>query len=156
MKGDPEILKALNEMLSHELCAINQYYGHYKMCANWGYLRLAKKKREESMEEMHHADKLIERILYLEGVPNMQRIGAVKIGEDPIEQHQCDLALEKTAVERCNTYVELFRKKGDNGSRLLAEAILKDEETAIDWLETQLSIVKDLGKEHYLAQQMHE
>ena len=156
MKGDNEVLAALNELLTAELTAINQYYAHFKMCANWGFAALAAKKREEAMEEMRHADKLMDRILYLEGVPNMQRLGPVKIGEDPIEQHRLDLALEKTAVDRLNRFIELFRKKGDTGSRLLAEAILKDEETAVDWLETQLSLVKDLGKEHYLAQQMHE
>ena len=156
MKGDPEVLSTLNELLSHELAAINQYYGHFKMCANWGYPRLAKKKREESMEEMRHADKLIERILYLDGVPNMQRLSPVRIGEDPVEQHKCDLELERSAVERLNKAVELFRKKGDNGSRLLAEEMLKDEESAVDWLETQLGMVKDLGVQHYLAQQVHE
>ena len=156
MKGDADVVGALNEMLTHELTAINQYYIHSKMCANWGYKALAKKKMDESMEEMRHANELIERILLLDGVPNMQKLGPVKVGEDAIEQHQLDLALEMDARERLNRNIELFRKKGDNGSRLIAEKILAEEEEAVDWLETQLMLVKDLGKEHYLAQQMRE
>lgn len=156
MKGDPEVLGALNELLTHELTAINQYYVHSKMCSNWGYKALAKKKMDEAMEEMRHADELIERILLLDGVPNMQKLGPVKVGEDAIEQHKLDLELEMTARERLNRFVQLFQKKADNGTRLLAEKILKEEEEAIDWLETQLSLVKQLGTEHYLAQQMRE
>jgi len=156
VKGDPDVVAALNELLTHELTAINQYYVHSKMCANWGYKALAKKKMEESMEEMRHADALIERILLLEGVPNMQKLGAVKVGEDAIEQHRLDLALEMTARERLNRFIELFRAKADNGTRLLAERILKEEEDAVDWLEMQLNLVQDLGKEHYLAQQLRE
>lgn len=156
MKGDPEVVGALNELLTHELTAINQYYVHSKMCANWGYKGLAKRKMEEAMEEMRHADQLIERILFLEGVPNMQKLGAVKVGEDAIEQHELDLALEMAARERLNRFIALFTKKGDNGSRFLAEKILAEEEDAVDWLETQLMLVKDLGKEHYLAHQMRE
>ena len=156
MKGDPEVLSALNELLTHELTAINQYYVHSKMCANWGYKALAKKKMDEAMEEMRHADALIERILLLDGVPNMQRLAPVKVGEDAIEQHRLDLALEMTARERLNRNIELFRKKGDNGSLLIAEKILAEEEEAVDWLETQLMLVKELGKEHYLAQQLRE
>lgn len=156
MKGDPDVVAALNELLTHELTAINQYYVHSKMCANWGYKALAKKKRDEAMEEMRHADALIERILFLDGVPNMQRLGPVKVGEDAIEQHRLDLELEMTARERLNRFVELFRAKADNGTRLLAEHILKEEEDAVDWLETQIMLVKELGKEHYLAQQLRE
>jgi bacterioferritin len=156
VKGDPEVLGALNELLTHELTAINQYYVHSKMCSNWGYKALAKKKMDEAMEEMRHADELIERILLLDGVPNMQKLGPVKVGEDAIEQHKLDLELEMTARERLNRFVQLFQKKADNGTRLLAEKILKEEEEAIDWLETQLSLVKQLGTEHYLAQQMRE
>jgi bacterioferritin len=156
MRGDPDVINALNELLTHELTAINQYYVHSKMCANWGYKALAKKKMDESKEEMRHADELIERILYLEGVPNMQRLGSVKVGEDAIEQHELDLELEKIAVERLNRFVELFRAKADNGTRLLAEEMLKEEEEAVNWLETQLMLVAQLGKEHYLAHQMRE
>lgn len=156
MKGDPEILTALNELLTAELTAINQYYVHAKMCANWGYRRLAAKKMAESKEEMGHADKLIERILFLEGVPNMQRLFAVKVGEDPVEQHRVDLQLERDAAERLQRMIPLFRQKGDVGSALQAEAMLQDEEEAIDWHEQQLALVATLGKEHYLAQQMHD
>jgi bacterioferritin len=156
VKGDPDVIVALNELLTHELTAINQYYVHSKMCANWGYKALAKKKMEESMEEMRHADALIDRILFLEGVPNMQRLGAVRVGEDAVEQHRLDLELEMAARERLNRFIELFRGKGDNVSRLLAEKILGEEEDAVDWLETQLSLIRELGKEHYLAQQMRE
>ena len=102
MKGDAEILTALNECLTAELTAINQYYVHYKMCENWGYEKLAHKKREESMEEMKHADALIARILYLEGLPNMQRLNPIKIGEDVPEQHGSDLEIERDAVARLN------------------------------------------------------
>ena len=154
MKGDTDVISALNELLTHELTAINQYYVHSKMCANWGYEALAKKKMAEALEEMRHADELIERILFLEGVPNMQRIGAVKVGEDAIEQHRLDLQLELVARDRLNRCIELFQKQGDNGSRLIAEKMLAEEEAAVDWLETQLSLVAELGKEHYLAQQM--
>ena len=97
MKGDGQIIDALNELLTAELTAINQYFVHYKMCENWGYPRLAKKKREESIEEMQHADKVIERILFLDGVPNLQRLNPVKVGEEPVEQHKLDLALELEA-----------------------------------------------------------
>ena len=114
MKGDAEVISALNELLTHELTAINQYYVHSKMCGNWGYKALAKKKMDEAMEEMRHADALIERILLLEGVPNMQRLGAVKVGEDAIEVHKLDLVLEEVAVERLNRVIELF-PLGDRG-----------------------------------------
>src|SRR6186997_3495271 len=102
MRSDPEIIAALNEILTSELTAINQYFIHYKMLENWGYKRLAEKKREESIEEMKHADKVIARILYLDGVPNLQRLGPVRVGEEPIEMHKLDLALEREAVARLN------------------------------------------------------
>jgi len=156
MRGDPAIINALNEILTSELTGINQYFIHHKMCANWGYAKLSKKKRSESIDEMKHADRVIERILYLEGVPNMQRMNPVRVGEDPIEQHQLDLALEVDAVDRLNKGVALAREKGDNGTRDLLEAILKDEEESVDWHETQLHLVKEIGKERYLAQMIHE
>ncbi|MBY0399441.1 bacterioferritin [Myxococcota bacterium] len=156
MRGDPAVIEALNEILTSELTGINQYFIHHKMCANWGYKKLSSKKREESIEEMKHADRVIERILYLEGIPNMQRMHAVRVGEDPIEQHQVDLALEKDAVVRLNKGVALAREKADNGTRDLLESILKDEEESIDWHETQLHLVKEIGKERYLAQMIHE
>lgn len=155
MRGDPQILEALNEILTAEFTAINQYFVHAKMCANWGYERLAKKKREESVEEMKHADAVIERILFLEGTPNMQRLHHVRVGEDAIEQHRLDLALELEAVERLNRSIALCRDKHDNGTRELLEHILESEESGIDWLEAQLHIVEEIGKEPYLAEQIH-
>ena len=156
MKGEPAIIKALNEVLTAELTAINQYFVHHKMCENWGYERLAKKKREESIEEMKHADDIIGRILYFEGVPNLQRLSPVRVGENPIEQHKLDLALETEAVDRLNKAIALCRDKSDNGSRELLEDILVNEEESVDWLEAQLHIVEEIGKEQYLAEQIHD
>lgn len=152
MKGDDEIIEVLNEVLTAELTAINQYYVHFKMCADWGYDLLAAKKREESIEEMKHADVIIERILFLDGVPNMQRMNPVKVGQDPIEQHKVDLALELDARERLNRGIKLAREKGDDGTRQILSEILESEEDGIDWLETHLKLAEDLGKERYLAQ----
>ena len=156
MRGDPEAVEGLNESLTSELKGINEYFIHHKMCANWGYQKISKKKREESIEEMKHADRVIERILYLEGIPNMQRMHPVRVGEDPVEQHTLDLALEKEAVARLNKGVALARDKADNGTRDLLESILKDEEESIDWHETQLHLVREIGKERYLAQMIHD
>ncbi|MDH3521804.1 MAG: bacterioferritin [Myxococcales bacterium] len=156
MQGDAKVIEALNDVLTAELTAINQYFIHYKMCENWGYARLAKSKREEAIEEMKHADDVIERILYFDGVPNMQRLNPVRVGEDAVEQHRLDLALEVEAVKRLNAGIALCRDKGDNGSRELLESILKDEEEAVDWLESQLHIVEEIGKERYLAEQIHD
>jgi len=156
MRGDPEVIEALNAVLTAELTAINQYFIHYKMCENWGYQRLAKKKYEESIGEMKDADKLIERILYFDGVPNMQRLNPVRVGEDPIEQHKLDLAVETEAIQRLNEAIALCREKADNGTRDLLEGILHGEEEGADWLETQLHLVDELGKEKYLAEQMHD
>jgi bacterioferritin len=154
MKGNDEVINLLNEVLTSELTAINQYFIHSKMCEDWGFERLAAKKREESIEEMKHADAVIERILYLEGVPNMQRYFPVKVGEDPIEQHRLDLQVEYDAVKRLNDGIALCREKGDNGSRELLEGILIQEEEGIDWLEAQLHLVDTLGKERYLSEQI--
>jgi bacterioferritin len=156
MRGDAEVVDALNEILTSELTAINQYFIHYKMCENWGYKRLAKKKREESIEEMKHADKVIERILYLGGVPNMQRLSPVRVGEEPIEMHKLDLTLELEAVARLNRAIVLCLSKNDGGTRDLVEKILSEEEEAIDWLEAQLHQLADMGRENYLAQQIDE
>ena len=154
MQGDPEIIEALNEVLTAELTAINQYYVHYKMCANWGYERLAHKKREESMDEMRDADKVIDRILYLDGLPNMQRYGNVLVGEHVKEMHEVDLQIEKTHVDRLNKAVALCREKGDNGSRMILEQILHDTEEAVDWIEAELEQIEQMGIENYLAQQV--
>ncbi len=155
MKGDSKVIEALNAILTSELTAINQYFVHAKMCENWGYQKLAAKKREESIEEMKHADEIIHRILLLDGVPNMQRLNPVKVGEEPVEQHQVDLALEFDARKRLNEAIALCRESGDNGTRELLEKILVDEEESIDWLEAQLHLVKEVGRERYLAEQIH-
>ncbi len=156
MRGNPQVIEALNAVLTAELTAINQYFIHHKMCENWGYQRLSKKKYEEAIGEMKDADKVIARILYFDGVPNMQRMSPVHVGEDPIEQHTVDLALETEAIQRLNESVALCREKGDNGSRELLEDILAGEEESADWLEAQLHIVEEIGKEAYLAEQIHD
>jgi bacterioferritin len=156
MKGNDEVVQVLNEILTAELTAINQYFIHAMMCANWHYKRLAKHSHDESIEEMKHAQVIIERILYLEGVPNMQRYMKVNVGQNVPEQHQLDLQNEKDAVARLNTGIELCREKGDNGSRMLLEKILHDEEEHIDWLEAQLQQIQEIGVANYLAQQLEE
>ena len=156
MKGDPQIIDALNDVLTAELTAINQYYIHAKMCENWGYKKLYACKRKESIEEMKDADAIIERILYLDGVPNMQRYNPVRVGENAVEQHELDLALETAAIERLNKYIPLARNKGDNGTAELLEHILKGEEHSANELEEHLHIVKEIGKENYLAQQIYD
>jgi bacterioferritin len=155
-RGDAQVIEVLNEILTAELTAINQYFVHAKMCANWGFERLAKKKREESIEEMHDADRLIERILYLDGTPNLQRLNPVRVGEDAIEQHRLDLQLELEAVARYNRGIALAREKGDNGTKELLEHHLKSEESSVDWLESQLYLVEKLGAQAYLAEQLHD
>jgi bacterioferritin len=156
MKGNAEVVQVLNDVLTAELTAINQYFIHAMMCRNWHYMRLAKHSHDESIEEMKHAEQLIERILYLEGVPNMQRYLKVNVGQNVPEQHSFDLQIEQDAVARLNTGLELCRAKGDNGSRLLLEKILAQEEEAIDWLEAQLQQIQELGLANYLAQQLEE
>ena len=156
MKGDPAVIEALNEILTAELTAINQYFIHAKMCENWGYKKLAHEKREESIDEMKHADEVIERILYLDGVPNLQRLNPVKVGEDPKEQHELDLAMEKENVARYNKAITLARDKVDNGTRHMLEPKLKSEEDAVDHLEAQLGIIEQIGLENYLAEMIHE
>ncbi len=154
MQGNPDVIEALNAVLTAELTAINQYFIHHKMCENWGYERLSHKKREESIDEMKDADKIMARILYFDGVPNMQRLNPVRVGEDPVEQHELDLALETEAIGRLNDAIKLAREHGDNGSRELLEDILKGEEESADWLEAQLYIVEKIGAENYLAEQI--
>jgi len=156
MRGDPEVIEALNEVLTAELTAINQYFVHAKMLGNWGLKRLEKWQWDESIDEMKDADRIIERILYLDGTPNMQRLNPVRVGEDAVEQHRLDLAMEKDMAERYNRVIALAREKGDNGTRELCERHLKGEEEAIDWLEAQLYLVETLGGERYLAEQIHE
>lgn len=156
MQGDPEIIEFLNEALTAELTAINQYFIHAKMCENWGFERLAKHNYDESIDEMKDAEKVIERILYLEGVPNLQRLGSVLVGETVPEQHRLDLQLEQAAVERYNRGVALAREKGDNGTAELLEDLLTGEEHHADWIESQLFVIEQVGIENYLAQQIRE
>ncbi|MEM7608660.1 MAG: bacterioferritin, partial [Myxococcota bacterium] len=136
--------------------AINQYFIHAKMCEDWGYQRLYKKKWGESIEEMKHADKVIGRILFLEGTPNMQRMNPVRVGEDPVEQHKLDLALEMEAIDRLKKGIRLCYDKSDTGTRELLEYILKEEEEGVDWLESQLHLIEEVGKENYLSEMIHE
>lgn len=156
MKGHDQIVSALNDVLTAELTAINQYWVHARMCENWGYRRLWKKVREESIGEMKHADELIERILYLEGVPNVQKLGKVNVGQTVPEQLRLDLEVEKSAIKRLNSAIELCRSLGDNGSRELLEGILTDEEAHANWIEAQLTLIEQAGEAHYLAQQIRE
>ena len=156
MKGPDQVVTLLNDILTAELTAINQYFIHARMCENWGYKRLWKKLRDESIGEMHHADRLIERVLYLDGVPNVQRLGKVNVGQTVPEQLRLDLELERVAVIALNAGVELCRSVGDNGSRDLLEEILKSEEDHVDWIEEQLELIKQVGEAHYLAQQIKE
>jgi len=156
MKGNAKILEALNDILTGELTGINQYFVHAKMCENWGYERLAEVNRKESIGEMKHADELIERILFLEGVPNLQRLGKVKVGERVPEQLKLDRELEIDAVGKLNKAIALAAEVGDNGTRELLEDLLDSEEEHVDWLETQLELLKQVGEENYLAQQMRK
>ncbi len=151
---DRDVIDALNAILTIELTAINQYFLHAKMYENWGFKRLYEKVYHESIDEMKHADALIERILYLDGLPNVQRLSKVNIGEDPREMLEADLALEFEALPRLNDAVALCRERGDNGTRALVEQILRSEEEHVDWLEAQLHQIKPLGLENYLAQQI--
>ena len=155
MKGSPEIVELLNEVLTAELTAINQYFVQAKMCDNWGYARLAQHLREESIDEMRDAETLIERILYLEGLPNLQRYGTVMVGETVPEQHQLNLDLERAAIERFNRGIIECRSAGDEGTGQVLERILAGEEEHADWLETQLALIGSMGEPLYLAQQVH-
>jgi bacterioferritin len=154
VKGDAEILKVLQELLSAELTAINQYFIHARMLQSWRYVRLAEHARQESIGEMKHAEEAMDRILYLEGVPNMQKYMKINVGKSVPEMIKVDLQLEYDAVRRLNAGIELATKKGDNGTRALFERILVSEEEHIDWLEAQLQQIKDIGAENYLAQQI--
>ena len=155
MKGDPKIIDILNEILTGELTAINQYFLHAKMCQNWGYKRLHEHIRKESIDEMKHADELIERILYLEGLPNVQRLGKINIGQTVVEMLKNDLGVETVAIPLLNKGIELCRQVGDNGSEHLLIEILTSEEDHVDWLEAQLELVKQVGEANYLAQQIN-
>jgi len=154
MKGNDQVLEVLNEVLTGELTAVNQYFIHAKMCANWGYERLHKKVRAESIDEMRHSEQLIDRILYLDGVPNLQRYWKVRVGQTVKEQLTADLGVEKKALELLNRGIETCRSLADHGSRELLEKILVSEEEHADWLESQLTLIEQVGEPNYLAQQI--
>jgi len=155
MQGDAEIIEVLNEVLTAELTAVNQYFLHGKLCGNWGYARLAEHSRHESIDEMKHAERITDRIIYFEGFPNYQRYFPLRIGETVPEQFEADLALETEAIERLNRGIELAVAKSDNGTRELLADILVGEEEHVDWIETQLEAIRQIGLENYLAQQLH-
>ena len=154
MRGDPEVIELLNEVLTAELTAINQYFVDAKMLDNWGYDRLAHHFRDESIEEMKDADELIERILYLEGLPNVQRYNKINVGEAVPEMLRLDLEVERSAIGTLNRGIELCRQKGDNGSADLLEDILEGEEEHANWLEAQLTAIDQIGAENYLTEQL--
>jgi len=154
MKGDKQVITLLNDVLTAELTAVNQYFLHARLCHHWGYERLHERVRKESIGEMKHADELIERILYLEGMPNVQRYGKVNVGQTVPEQFQLDLQVEYDAVKRLNEGIEACRTAGDNGTRTLLERILHEEEAHVDWLETQQETIKQVGAERYLSEQL--
>lgn len=154
MKGNSQIIDGLNRALTIELTAINQYFIQAKMCKNWGYMVLAKKHYEESIGEMKHADKIIERILFLDGVPEIARYDVIRVGTNVQEQFEFDLKLESGGVTAYNELVDLSMKLKDNGTHKLAIEILAESEEHVDWLETQLSLIKDLGLNPYLAEHM--
>ena len=155
MQRDADIIELLNEVLTSELTSVNQYFLDAKMLGNWGYDRLAEKYRSESIDEMKDADELIERILFLEGMPNLQRLSTLRVGETVPEKLQAALDLEYDAIARLNRGIELCASKGDNGTRELLENILEGEEEFADWLETQFELIRQIGEPHYLAQQIH-
>jgi bacterioferritin len=154
VRGRPEIIELLNDVLTLELTAINQYFAHLKLQEHWGYGKVAEKYREESIDEMRHAESVIERILFLEGMPNLQRLGSVKVGESVPEQFRLDLALELEALALYHRGIKLSEEVGDHGTRELLLGLLKDEEEQADWLETQLAALAAVGEANYLAQHL--
>lgn len=156
MKGDSKVIDYLNKVLTNELTAINQYFIHAKMCENWGYDRLYAKLREESIDEMRHADQVISRILFLDGVPNLQRYHKLRVGETVKEQFESDLQLEYAAIAALNQGIAKTREYGDNATEDLFTRILVSEEEHTDWLETQLELIKQVGEQNYLAQQIQK
>lgn len=154
MKGNDKIIEALNQALTIELTAINQYFVQAKMCKNWGYNKLAKKHFEESIGEMKHAEALIDRIIFLEGVPNISRYDVIRVGKDVKQQFSNDLQLETHGVKTYNAAIDLCVKEKDAGSREIMEHILEDSEEHVDWLESQLSLIESIGLENFLAEKI--
>ncbi len=154
MRGNPKVIAALNEALKEELTAINQYFLHAEMCENWHYDKLADHIREESIDEMRHAEALIERILFLDGTPNMTELMQLSVGQNVRDQLESDLKLEINAVAMYNRFVGIARDEGDNVSRELFERLLKDEEEHVDWIEAQVHQIREIGYERYLSQQI--
>jgi bacterioferritin len=154
MQGNPQVIDTLNRALTVELTAINQYFCQAKMCLNWGYYRLGKKHYEESLGEMKHAEKLIDRIIFLEGTPEIARYDVIRVGTNVKEQFENDLKLEMGGVKHYNTAIELCRSLGDNGTREILEPILSESEEHVDWLETQLGLIEAVGIQNYLTEQM--
>ncbi len=155
MRGDDRIIELLNDVLTAELTAVNQYFIHAKLCEHWGYRRLADHIRHESIDEMRHAEQVTDRLLYLDGMPNYQRLYPLHVGETVVEQFESDLQLEKVAIDRLNRGIATAVELGDHGTRELLARILVAEEEHADWLETQLESVRQIGVELYLAQQLH-
>ncbi len=156
MRGNSRVLAALNEALKSELTAINQYFVHAEMEENWAYDRLYKTIRERSITEMRHAEAFIERILFLEGEPNMSDLFQIRIGKNVKQMMENDLALELEAVSRYNASIQLCREEGDNGSRELFERILKQEEEHVDEIESELNQIREIGVERFLSQQIRK
>ena len=154
MKGKPEVIEVLAKMLKEELGAISEYFIHAEMCENWGYEKLGDHTKKESINEMKHAEKLIERILFLEGTPNLNDMPKLNVGKDVKSQFQNDLALEKNAVAEYNAAIAACRKAGDHASADLLQAILADEEEHVDFLEEQLGLIDSVGIQNYLTQQV--
>src|SRR2546421_12575968 len=154
MQGNPQVLEALNRALTVELTAINQYFCQAKMCKNWGYTKLANKHYEESMGEMKHAEKLIDRVLFLEGTPEIARYDVIRVGTDVKEQFENDLKLEMSGVTHYNNAIALCTQHGDNGTREILEPILTESEEHVDWLETQLGLIAMVGLQNYLQEQI--
>jgi bacterioferritin len=155
VQGNPEVVSLLNEILTAELTAINQYFLDAKMMSNWGFERLGERFHQDSIEEMKDADALIERILYFDGMPNLQRLNAIRIGETAVEKIQLALEVEREAIERLNRGIALAVTHADNGTRELLEDMLTGEEEQANWLETQLAAINTIGAERYLAEQLH-